>query len=126
MQHDLVIEVFLVADIDTFAEESLEAALTVVAEKQGWYEVHLPDDAAQTAFIKQSLCTDKATEKNDGKDRGQGNKADRPKRQQRDDGTSTPDTQEPAQLPATTPAPAEEEVVEEVTSGSESLEEILY
>ena len=35
MQHDLVIEVFLVADIDTFAEESLEAALTVVAEKQG-------------------------------------------------------------------------------------------
>lgn len=101
--------------------------LDVVAEKQGWYEIQLKGESTSTAYIKQSLCADlNPTASRKAKSNG------RPKQET---GTAVPEEASSGSSPGyhisadepSTPTPhSAEEVVEEVTSGSGSEDEIIY
>ncbi|MBP5770102.1 MAG: hypothetical protein J6W75_01930 [Bacteroidaceae bacterium] len=94
--------------------------LDVVAEKKGWYEVRLKGDSVITAYIKQSLCTDlkPSTSRKTGGAKGTVKRSESPSPSVQEQPTEEPPS-------SSTPPPADE-VVEEVTNGSVSQDDVIF
>ena len=102
--------------------------LDVVAEKNGWYEVRLEGDSTRIAYIKQSLCADLGAPTH--KSNSQKGPRSNPPAAVPDaspSGSTSPATQDSPgyNITPSTP-PSSEEVVEEVTTGTGSEEEVIF
>lgn len=101
--------------------------LDVVAEKRGWYEIRLQGDSTRIAYIKQTLCSDL----NSHSSGSQNSKQRPPKTTPAADPTATSSgssdgyhiSTEPVSPPVSNP---DDEVVEEVTTGGGSEDEVIF
>lgn len=95
--------------------------LVVIGEEDGWYQVRVDDDSC-TAFIRQTLCeglNKKSKTASQRKKRGEPSKAASTKRK-----SPKPDKQHSE--PAVPAEPADDGVVEEVTGGSASQDDVIF
>lgn len=95
------------------------SVLTVIDEKDGWYQVYVDESGERTAYIKKSLCADLNARTNTKKGKGTSS---------RSTSTTTDDSSAP-EAPVTPAAPAapNEEEVNEINNGQNAEDdEVLF